>query len=477
MDKHIVDFLSDSAARYADSDAFWFRKDRKTSFRVTYAQFAADAFSLASRLRAEGLQGARIALLEPNSYARLVGFFGIMAAGACAVLPDPTATAADHLRLMRQVKCSVCLPCTEATQERAAAWEGEGIRILPAPALFTDEPYVAAPSFALSPDAEAAILFTSGTTGEQKAVVHTQRSVAGFHFADLFKAEKTSVLLSLPLQHMIALETVMTCLRTGQTLAVNQQTKYLLLDILMFQPHLLVAVPAIHKTLMKSVFAHADIQEGLRKTLGGNIHTVISGGGHMDQQTADQLSQAGLTRLSAYGSTESGNIAFGPLTSDPRDVGPRNPNMEVRIADGEITARGMCIAQGYDHGDDPQFTDGWYHTGDLGFLGEDGHLYLTGRKKNLIILSNGKNISPERLEGILGGMDGVEEVQVFGHNDRICAEIFTPGDEAAQEAIRASIHALNKTLPTWEQIHGVFFRSEPFEKTSIGKIKRTAGKR
>ncbi|MFI3175655.1 MAG: AMP-binding protein, partial [Bacillota bacterium] len=152
------------------------------------------------------------------------------------------------------------------------------------------------------------------------------------------------------------------------------------------------------------------------------------------------------------------------------------PTCEVKIIDEEICVKGDIVMLGYYKNDEAtkeSMSDGYFHTGDLGYLDEDGFLFITGRKKNLIILSNGKNINPEELENKLETIKGIREVIVFEEKDSIVAEVFADETvENAESVVKEAVEELNKTLPTFKQIGDVQFRATEFPKTSTKKIKR-----
>ena len=155
-------------------------------------------------------------------------------------------------------------------------------------------------------------------------------------------------------------------------------------------------------------------------------------------------------------------------------VGHTAPHMTVKIEDGEIVVKGPTVFMGYAQGESP---DEWYHTGDLGYVDDQGRLFLTGRKKNLIILSNGKNVSPEHLEAELCAIAQVCEAVVYGENDKICAEIYLGNhpSENARQQVTEQIRQQNKTKPTYYQIQKITFREEPFTHSGVGKIRRCVG--
>ena len=150
------------------------------------------------------------------------------------------------------------------------------------------------------------------------------------------------------------------------------------------------------------------------------------------------------------------------------------PICQYSIQDGELCIKGDPVMMGYYK--EPELTaevldaDGWFHTGDLVRKDEDGYYYITGRKKNLIILASGENVSPEELEKIVAGCDGVQECLVKEKDGRICAEVYCPED--AQAAVRAFITEANRTLPLYKRMTAVEFRTEPFPKNATGKIVR-----
>ena len=154
-------------------------------------------------------------------------------------------------------------------------------------------------------------------------------------------------------------------------------------------------------------------------------------------------------------------------------VGCINPGIECRIVNGEIQLKGETLFLGYykdDAATEEAFDNGWFKTGDLGYLDKDGLLYITGREKNLIILSNGKNVSPEELESKLHDeIPEIKEVLVYGENDQLTAEIYTGSD---RNAIQQKILTMNRSLPPYKEITQVKFRDNEFDKTTTKKIVR-----
>ena len=214
-------------------------------------------------------------------------------------------------------------------------------------------------------------------------------------------------------------------------------------------------------------------------SFGGNLEYIICGGAPLDARYVKEFRSFGIEILNGYGTTECSPVAAVNRNHYHKDgtVGLPLPDSEVRIAeDGEVLIRGDHVMLGYYHDEESTkavLRDGWYATGDLGGLDEDGFLTLYGRKKNLIVLSNGENVSPEELEERLYRIDGIEEVLVSGEDGVIAAEIYaSPQTEEVKKEIDIAVSSLNRTLPAYKRIVRLRFRDTPFEKTTTRKIKR-----
>ena len=151
------------------------------------------------------------------------------------------------------------------------------------------------------------------------------------------------------------------------------------------------------------------------------------------------------------------------------------PCYEVKIVEGEIWVRGDCVMMGYykNEAETAEVFDGeWFKTGDLGSVDSDNFLYLTGRKKNLIVLSNGENVSPEELEGILGRIEGILDVLVYEEDSLICGEFFLDNELLDENSLQEAIDHLNRSLPVYKRVEKLKIRTEEFPKTTSHKIKR-----
>lgn len=376
----------------------------------------------------------------------------------------------------------------------------------------------------------SALLFTSGTTGTSKGVMLSHANlVASVNAASrgtIFGPDNTFVDL-LPMHHSYEI----TCghlgaANLGGTVYINDSLKNTLRSITTFKPDSLIVVPLYVETVHKRIWAEIarkgmtrrvralmkassamhragiDIRRKLFKQildgLGGNLRYIICGGAPLSPELVRDFDAFGIEICEGYGITECSPLIavnrHGKVRL--RSVGQPVDNCEVRIADpsadgtGEIEARGRNVMLGYFGNEEATaevFTeDGWFRTGDVGCMDADGYIYITGRKKNIIILSNGKNIFPEEIEEHLYTSPLIGECVVIGRKNsagdtRITAVIY-PSDEAVElegkseeeklALIRDAVNTINRSLPVYKQVRDVELRSEEFEKTTTRKIKR-----
>lgn len=225
--------------------------------------------------------------------------------------------------------------------------------------------------------------------------------------------------------------------------------------------------------------------------LGGNLNLIITGGANLQIKQAEFFERIGITVLNGYGITEcSPLISINPIAKIKNEsVGIPLSYCRVKIEKrdnekfGEILVNGTNVMKGYFQDDvatKKAIEDGWYKTGDLGYIDDEGYIYITGRIKNVIILSNGKNVYPEEIEQLLITSKYIEEVVVKEKDDKIVAEIYPEYSELQEkplesiiEIIEREVDMFNKEkLPSFERINQIICRTDPFEKTSVGKIKR-----
>ncbi len=348
----------------------------------------------------------------------------------------------------------------------------------------------------VSPDDLAMILFTSGTTGHSKGVMLTNANLAGNvlgqHPVD--DPEPIVSLLVLPIHHVFCINAdVITMLHRGATICINGPLTLLGKHLRMFEPSVIYLVPMIARALYNKIAAIVEADPGmterdaLYQVYGRRINRIVCGGGGLPQDLAEKYASMGVLIGQGYGMSECSPIIsqaeYGRIEK-LSSAGKPLDKVEVRIADGgEIQVRSPYVMKGYYN--DPELTkeafteDGWLRTGDIGYLDEDGFLYLTGRLKNLIILSNGENIAPEELENALSTEPLISEILVFGEDDILKCEVFpdytyaqNSGVKNIELGIEELIAKFNQKLPQYKQIIKTSFRKAPFKKTSSKKIIR-----
>jgi len=257
-------------------------------------------------------------------------------------------------------------------------------------------------------------------------------------------------------------------------------------NIKLFKPTMLLLVPLIAETIYRRIMSEKKKNPLLPLRLAGlavfgkDLRVIFCGGAYLSQELTRAYAKMGLPLLQGYGMTECSPRITSSSEADPstgEDVGRVVKRCEVRIEDGEILVKSPSVMLGYYHNEEAtrdMFTaDGWLKTGDLGYV-KDGRIYITGRRKNLIILSNGENVSPEELENRFAGSEWMAEIMVYSEEEQITAEVYPFPDYAAQaeKLFRKKVEEINRTVPPARRIVRLRLRDREFEKTTSRKVKR-----
>ena len=360
----------------------------------------------------------------------------------------------------------------------------QGVKVLPAASIAETE----APSAQIDPESPAAIFFTGGTTGQPKGAVLSHRALMRGNYNAVFKPGKVigvhRYIAILPMSHVFGLIAgTMGCFYTGNLIYTCEDMKATIGKLPVLKPTVLVIVPGI-----------CDILSGLVKMygpqfLGGSLRMIIAGAANVPPRLVDIFTKLGVEFCFGYGLTEGANLtsANANAVEKPTSIGKIYPGQETKVVDGELWIKGDNVFSGYYK--DPEKTaealtpDGWLRTGDLVHFDEEGFLYITGRIKNLIILANGENVSPETLEEPFYADPCVRDAMVkedeFNGRQVIAIEIlpFMPAfDGKPWEEVEAYMNALvkkvNATLPSTHQIVKVTVRTEDFKRTGSMKVSR-----
>ncbi len=358
-----------------------------------------------------------------------------------------------------------------------------------------DSEYASLSEIELNPEDCAAIIYTSGTTGVRKGVMLSSSNlIANITYPELELAQDDVYLSVLPMHHIFCFSCdYFKPLLDGLTVCLNGELSNIGRNLSVFQPSTMRLVPMICESLIRKVnilhkrFAQLTPREAAEKVFGKNIRWIGVGGAYLAPSLIEEYEKHGIILRQGYGMSEtSPKITTADYSFKNKDSSGKilKSICDVRIVDGEIQVKGKSVMMGYYKMPEETaaaFTDdGYLKTGDLGRISDDGeHLYVTGRIKNLIILSNGENISPEELEMKFADEKVIKEIVVSGENDRIVAEIFPDAEFAALmgiENIEAYLNEKIKEANAGEkperEIAVLRIRETPFPKTSSNKIKR-----
>ncbi len=343
------------------------------------------------------------------------------------------------------------------------------------------------PAGDIDKDTDCAIFFTGGTTGRPKGALLTHGAIMRGAFNGTFipvHVLRQRYYAIIPFSHIFGVvRNLLTCLYTGSVMYTCTDMKKIFADLPVAKPTILVLVPALADMLLGVVS-----MRGL-DALGGRLKVIISGAAPVPPGLMYRYHELGICLMPGYGLTESANLVSGnaePLKY-PDSVGFTYADQEFKLVDNELWIKGANMFKEYYR--DPEetaaaFEDGWFKTGDLARFDEDGRLYITGRKKNIIILGNGENVSPEELELLLYKLPIVKDCLVKEYtNDAgfamIAAEILPNmpvmqkmGITDPAKALDAEVEKINSTLPTYMRIAKVILRDTDFERSPSMKIVR-----
>ena len=449
---------------------------------ITYKEFGERIARRRAFIGGLGLpKGAHIAVWDRNSQDAIELYYAITSAGYVAMM-FPSA-------LPEQAVIGCCMKFDIAAlfvREEFMPMTAniKGAKVLPAASIAEE----GAPVADIDPDSPAAIFFTGGTTGAPKGAVLSHRALMRGNYNTIFKPGKAigahRYIALLPLSHVFgAIAGLSGCFYTGSLMHTCEDMKATIGKLPVIKPTILVIVPGI-----------CDILSGLVKLygpqfLGGQLRLIISGAANVPPRLVDIFTKLGVEFTFGYGLTETANLtsANADAVTKPTSIGRIYPGQEAKLVDGELLVKGDNLFSGYYK--DPERTaeafteDGWFRTGDLCRIDDEGFVYITGRIKNLIILPNGENVSPETLEEPFYADPCVRDAMVkedeLNGTQVIAVEILPlmPAfDGKPFEEVEAYMHALvdkvNATLPSTHQIRKVTVRTEDFKRTGSMKVAR-----
>ena len=542
----LKDMLYKATEKFSKKPAFKVKDENGKIKEISYEQFKNDVEALGTAMIKAGLQNKKIAVIGKNSYQWSLAYMASVIVGV--VVPLDKELHIDDIANFLNVSESEAVfgdnKYIEAIKKNMDKVNNKDLLLIDMgkaensleTLIKTGKELVADndinfKNIKINPDEMRILLFTSGTTGNSKAVCLSHkniceniRSVAGI----VKVSPKTKVLSILPIHHTYECTLgYLLVIYSGGCIAHCEGLRYILQNMQEYKPTLILCVPLLldnmYKKIMKTLrsslpekyfnkgkhiidaipfFLRGIVKGKIKKTFGGKLNTFIVGAAAMNPEVSYSIDKFGMRVLQGYGLTECSPLVAGNNDFYRKDdsVGLPIPNVEYKIANpneegvGEIIVKGPNVMLGYYKNEEATkevLKDGWFYTGDLGKIDENGYLYITGRSKSVIVTTNGKNIYPEELEYYLNEEEAIAEAIVLGVEDKksndtiVKAKIFPnieaikemlkvemPTKEQIMDVITKCIQKINSKIPNYKHIKGFKIVDKELEKTTTQKIKR-----
>lgn len=535
---NLKELIGASIEKYAENPAFLLKDKRK----ITYQEFGEQVKFFGNGLFQLGMKSKRIAIIGKNRYEWILSYVAVLLGDITVVPLDKGLTDTEIENSLKQSKADAIifeekyLEIMQALKEKTNLQELicmnkiEGVKsIEDVIELGKKADMKEYEKQEIASDEMRIILFTSGTTSSSKAVMLTQRNIAEniYSMKCVERFLETDVNLAfLPYHHTFGSTGQMMMLASGVATAFPDGLRHISENFREYKVSVFVGVPllieAIYGRIQKELVKQGklktvtqakkisnfllkfgiDIRRKLFKqiidNLGGSMRMIISGAASLDKEVAKGFNELGIKVIQGYGLTETSPViaAENEKYSKYGSVGFSMRNVEVEIVNkdekgiGEIIAKGPNVMLGYYQNEEATkevLKDGWFYTGDLGYFDEEGYLFITGRKKNVIVLKNGKKVFPEELEELVNKIDVVKESMVFGfpkdddvdvsvkiqYDETVRKEKYLDlSDEEFEKIVWNQIKEINKELPKYKYMKHLILTQEDFIKTTTAKIKR-----
>lgn len=500
------ELLDEGAEKYGNSTFISFRENGSIISK-SFVRLRDDSISVCRMLRERTETKSNIALIGKTSYDFLVFFSGVIISGNTGVPFSTEISVKEAAALFERADITGLIYDNEF-EEKAEIIKS----LCPSVTFFQkindtsitdkiyrkysdDRLYSKYSDFKVNKDDCAVIIYTSGTTGVKKGVMLSSNALIGNimyndYCPDIFNRDDVTLSV-LPMYHCYCFSgDFIKNLKDGVRLCLNGSLKDLITNLSVFEPKTIRAVPLIAQSMLQRIkmvqrkFPTISPREAAEKVYGRNIKWIISGGAYLSPDLAEEYNKYGIKLRQGYGMTEAGcRISVPDSEVSLKSVGRVIDICEVRIQNDEIQVKTPTVMSGYykmPAETQEMFTsDGWLKTGDIGYVTDDNQLFITGRVKNLIILSGGENVSPEAIENKFSSIGLINEIMVFCENNQLVAEIYPDTDYAERNNISDIFSALedivcemNSKAKTSHIISRIKLRNVPFEKTGSGKIIR-----
>ena len=551
----LKEMLNDSVKIYSDHAAFLVKTEEGGPYKpITYSKFRDDVNALGTAFIDTGLGNSRIAIISENRYEWAVTYLATVNGSGIVVPLDKELPVSELKNLLIRSKAdAVIYSKGKSVDVESIAGEIPNLKhLISMDVSKTDSIYsyneLINKGYELIKDGDkrfidaeidkegmSILLFTSGTTDKSKAVMLSHHNICS-NLMDmcsmLFIGEEDTFLMLLPLHHTYACTCGFLCqIYRGCTIAFCEGLRHIVKNLKESKTTILLTVPLILEAMHKRIWDQVSkdpktlkkLKLGLKiskilkavgidvrrklfsqiiDNFGGEIRMFISGGAAIDPQVIQGFQDFGIHCLQGYGLTECSPIIALNRNCDYNNgsAGLPVPHTKIKIENpneegiGEIIAKGPNIMLGYYENEEATkeaIVDGWFHTGDLGYMDSEDFVYITGRKKNVIVTKNGKNIYPEEIETLLGRSPFITECLVYGKigegtgEIEVAAEIYpdmekvietlgveSPTLEQIRELIDAEVHKVNKMLVLYKYIRHFTVREQEFQKTTSKKIIR-----
>ena len=540
----VTDLMRQATEEAGDKIAFMY-KEGKENIEVTYAKFQEDTIALGTAITELGLNDKHIACIGDNSYKWLTTYLTVLKSDGVFVPVDKELPIEDIINILKSSDSEILFYAEkyekyveqilrEATNIKfliGFSRKEESNNVLSYDRFIEDgrksfnagnQKYLKLKS---NPNSLKLLVYTSGTTGMAKGVMLTENNLISCVYYGLQVATVYDRCLSvLPYHHTYeGVAGILVALHHHSTICINDSLKNVLKNLQFYKPDYIYLVPAFAELFYKKIISNAkenkkygimktmivvsnalrkigiDVRKKLFKAVhdafGGNLREIVCGGAPIRPEVGKFFDDIGIDLLNGYGITECSPLVSvnRPYFNDCRTVGVVLPCCEVKIVNpdedgnGEVHVKGKIVMLGYYNDEERTnevLKDGWFNTGDYGNINKKGQLSITGRKKNLIVLNNGKNVFPEEIEAYVARVPYVQEVVVRGIKEDgrevgLQAEVFlnqdmvkSMGIEDIHEALKKDISNVTKELPVYKKITDIKIRDKEFVKTTTNKIKR-----
>ena len=542
----LKDMLEKTANKNSTKIAFKVKDSNGKIINKTYIDFKNDVQNLATKLMQMGMQNQRIAVMGKNSYFWAISYLAATIIGIIVPIDkeaskenvkeflnvsNAKAIIADNkylneiFEIKSKLKNEVLLIDIQNTSQytNLSNLITEGKKIIEN----GNKDYE---NIKINPDEMKILLFTSGTTGNSKAVMLSHKNICSniISIASIVKVDNSTKVLSiLPLHHTYECTIgYLLVIYGGGTICYCDGLRYITKNIQEYQPTFILCVPLLLENVYKKViktlksslpekytkdeskiidnlpfYLKGIVKRKVKKSLGGKIKTFIVGAAAIKPELVETFFKLGIKVLQGYGLTECSPLVAGnnDFYYKAASCGMPIPNVEYKIDNpndegiGEIIVKGQNIMLGYYGNEEATkkvLVDGWFHTGDLGYIDNEEFLYISGRSKNMILTKNGENIYPEEIENILNDDDLIEESLVIGTSNgkddvQVKAKIFPnieaikeylgnkiPTKEEISKILNEAVKKANEKLPNFKHIKSFKIMDEDFERTTTNKVKR-----